>query len=72
MNNEMKVSTGSCLVVDDHGMACSYCSISSVKIEDGRLILRAEGGNIIASFSSWKSSRMLHTPIKLVETNENL
>jgi hypothetical protein len=66
MNNEMKVSTETYMVVDDHGMARNYFSIGSVKIEDGKLILRSEGGNVIASFSSWKSSSILPTPCPIL------
>jgi hypothetical protein len=68
----MKLHTKTYIVVDDHGMARSYSSISSAQIEDRRLILRSEGGNVIASFSNWKSSSILPTPDDLVKTNENL
>jgi hypothetical protein len=72
MNNEMQVSKKTYIVVDDHGMARNYSSISSAQIEDRRLILRSEGGNVIASFSSWKSSSILPTPDDLATTNENI
>jgi hypothetical protein len=68
----MKISTKTYIVVDDHGMARSYSSISSAQIEDRRLILRSEGGNVIASFSKWKSSSILPSPSELATTNENL
>jgi hypothetical protein len=71
MNNEIKVHTETYMVVDDHGMARAFCSVLSVKIEDKRLILRSEHGNIIASFSSWKSSSILPTPDDLATTNED-
>lgn len=68
----MKVHTETYMVIDDHGMARNYFSISSAQIEDRRLILRSEGGNVIASFSSWKSSSILPTPDDLATTNENI
>jgi hypothetical protein len=71
MNNEMKLHTETYMVIDDHGMARSYCSVLSVRIEDKRLILRSEHGNIIASFSSWSSSSIWPTPDCLVTEKEN-
>jgi hypothetical protein len=56
MNNQMKVSTGSYVVVDEKNMARVYSNIASVKIWNKKLILRSEDGDIIASFSVWKSS----------------
>ena len=56
MNNEMKVSTGSYVVVDEKNMARIYSNIASVKIWDKKLTLLSEDGDIIASFSAWKSS----------------
>jgi hypothetical protein len=56
MSNEMKVSTGSYVVVDEKNMARIYSNIASVKIWDKKLTLLSEDGDIIASFSAWKSS----------------
>jgi hypothetical protein len=72
MNNEMKVSTGSYVVVDEKNMARIYSNIASVKIWNKKLILRSEHGNIIASFSSWKSSSILPNADNLATTNENI
>jgi hypothetical protein len=72
MINQMKVYTETYMVVDDHEMARTFCSVLSVRIEDKRLILRSQHGDIIASFSSWKSSSVLPNPDNLAATNENL
>jgi hypothetical protein len=72
MNNEMQVYTGAYMVVDDHEMARTFYSVLSVRIEDKRLILRSQHGDIIASFSSWKSSSVLPNPDNLATTNENI
>ena len=48
------------VVVDEKNIERIYSNIASVKIWRKKLILRSEHGDIIASFSSWKSSSVWH------------
>ena len=66
MTNEMKVFTQSYEVIDSKGRSLNYNDIVSAKIEDGRLILRGEHGNITASFSKWESSTVAPSPPSMV------
>ena len=58
--SEIKAHTKTYVVVDEKNIERIYSNIASVKIWRKKLILRSKHGNIIASFSSWKSSSVWH------------
>ena len=69
--SEIKAHTKTYVVVDEKNIERIYSNIASVKIWRKKLILRSEHGDIIASFSSWKSSSILPSADNLATTNED-